>query len=159
MSILTRTNYKIPRAFNTEPLHWLRRLIDRSEIHPEAKAHVSLWFRKILPRCNKDLALQAITKSAVVAYLQTVRLEHQLITGQHDTAETERLSRLLILWSAQLARMLRLSGMWAKAPKGKGKELFTPTQDEKRAPRTQPGRGGAMEREVMGQGADDADAA
>ena len=156
MTVLTRTKHRIPRAYNTEPLHWLRRLIDKSSIDPEAKAHASLWFRKIYARCDKDLALQAITKSAVVAYLHTVKLEHELISKQHDTAETERLSRLLILWSAQLARMLRLSGLWKTAPKGKqGKTLFSPTADERRGARQgfdtgrqRPDRGDRLDRDL-----------
>lgn len=147
------------RAWNTEPLQWLQRELKTSPLDPATKSHATLWFKQIYARANKDLALQAITKSAVVAYIHTVKLEHELLATNHDTAETERLSRLLILWSAQLARMLRLSGMWAKAPKGKGKELFTPTRDEKSGPRTRPDRGNPLEREAIGQGEEDANAA
>ena len=95
-----------------EPIHWLYGLIENSSAFPpEVKDHVLQIIKPYKRMRAYSFEKAAILKAALMAYSQTARLEHLLLTLQPDTLKHRHISAQYRAWVDSLSKAMRFSGM------------------------------------------------
>jgi hypothetical protein len=126
------------QAHKRNPLALLRRQMESMPgAESEEAAHVRLWMQDIEAQVGDDPRQQAVTRSAIVAYLLLQRLEAAMLKRSPASEKYADMAIEATRIAERVAKLLRLAGLRSKATgrkdKGEKADFSPPPRERKRS--------------------------